>query len=55
MLDYGQFDHGPMKYHLGDWKEKIRSGQINQDLVIPADEDIPERLREFARYWGYLT
>jgi hypothetical protein len=54
MLDYGDYDHGPVKFQLGDWKEKIRSGQINSDIVVPGDDEIPELLRENAKFWGYL-
>jgi hypothetical protein len=54
MLDYGDFDHGPLVPRIGDWKKKIRSGRIDSELVLPNDDDIPPELREACRTWGYL-
>ena len=28
MLEYGKFDHGRYKAGLGDWADKIKTGQI---------------------------
>ena len=52
MLDYGTHDHGRYKVGLGDWKDKIKTGQV-QPPEPPPDE-IPEPLREIAARWGYL-
>jgi hypothetical protein len=52
MLDYGTHDHGRYKVGLGDWKDKIKTGQV-QPPEPPPDE-IPEPLREIAATWGYL-
>lgn len=54
MLDYGSVEHGPFMNRLGDWSDKIRSGQIQSDLKLPADEDVPTELRDISRAWGYL-
>jgi len=52
MLDYGQFDHGRFKVGLGDWADKIKTGQIQPPE--PPPEVVPEGLREIAAKWGYL-
>ena len=54
MLDYGRFEHGRMKAGLGDWAEKIKTGQIQAPEPPPAPEDVPPPLREVAAAWGYL-
>jgi hypothetical protein len=54
MLDYGSVEHGPFVNRLGDWSDKIRSGQIHSDVELPAAEDVPTELREMSRAWGYL-
>jgi hypothetical protein len=51
MLDYARFDHGAYKVGLGDWTEKIRSGEIQPATPPPAE--VPEALREVAAAWGY--
>jgi hypothetical protein len=55
MINYGSFDHGPFKPLIGDWSPKIQSGQIDTDIVLPSDDEIPEELRAACRSWGYLT
>jgi len=52
MLSYGTQDHGRYKIGLGDFKDKIKTGQI-QPADAPPDE-IPEPLRPIAATWGYL-
>ena len=52
MLDYGTHDHGRYKVGLGDWKDKIKTGQVQPPE--PPPEEIPEPLREIAATWGYL-
>jgi len=54
MLDYGEFDHGRFKAGLGDWSEKIKSGQIQPPEPLPAPEEIPPALREISEAWGYV-
>jgi hypothetical protein len=51
MLDYGRFDHGRFKPGLGDWKEKIKSGQIQPAAPPPAE--VPGELAELSAAWGY--
>jgi hypothetical protein len=53
MLEYGQFDHGRYKSGLGDYSEKIRSGQILPPE--PPPEQLPEPLREPCELWDYST
>ena len=53
MLDYGRFDHGKYTPGLGDWGERIRSGQIQPAPALPSDDEIPEALRAIAEAWGY--
>jgi LPS sulfotransferase NodH len=52
MLSYGEQDHGRYKVGLGDFKDKIKTGQV-QPADAPTDE-IPEPLRPIAATWGYL-
>ena len=54
MLDYGRQDHGRYKSGLGDWNEKIKSGQIQPPEPPPPLEEIPPQLREMCAKWGYL-
>ena len=50
MLEYDRFDHGRYKVGLGDWTEKIRSGEIQPAPPPPADT--PPELRELCATWG---
>jgi hypothetical protein len=54
MLEYGNFDHGRYKAGLGDWADKIKTGQIQPSEPPPAPEEIPPALREISERWGYL-
>ena len=54
MLEYGNFEHGRYKAGLGDWADKIKTGQIQPPEPPPAPEDIPPALREMTEKWGYL-
>ena len=54
MLDYGAFDHGRFRSGLGDWSEKIRSGEVQPARPLPAPEEIPPALREISEAWGYV-
>jgi LPS sulfotransferase NodH len=53
MLDYGQVDHGKHQPGLGDWGERIKSGEIHP-ARRPANDDVPELLLELCRAWGYV-
>jgi hypothetical protein len=55
MLDYGDKDHGRFRSGLGDWADKIKTGQVQPPEPLPAPEDVPEPLRDVAARWGYLT
>ena len=44
MLEYGRFDHGRMKPGLGDWKAKIKSGEVQ-----PADAAARRSRRSIRR------
>jgi hypothetical protein len=54
MTEYGRFNHGPIRRGIGDWSENIRSGRIQPHSPLPADEEVPEALREPALSWQYL-
>jgi hypothetical protein len=54
MLEYGKFSSGRFKAGLGDWKDNIRTGEIQPPKPLPAPEDVPEALRGIAAAWGYL-
>ncbi|MEV0223529.1 sulfotransferase [Streptomyces sp. NPDC050704] len=53
MLDYGKKDHGTFRPQLGDWSETIRSGRIQQARPADPTAELPPRLAELARSWGY--
>jgi Sulfotransferase family len=53
MLDYGRFDHGRMKPGLGDWKAKIKSGEVQQADAPPPLDEIHPSLHELCVAWGY--
>lgn len=52
MLDYG----GNQKFvkGVGDWSDNIRSGRVQKGRELPADDQVPGRLRPMSRRWGYL-
>lgn len=52
MLNYGRHQHGPFLYGVGDWSERIQSGQIQRPQTTP--EPTSPRLRDLCRRWGYL-
>lgn len=54
MLDYGRFDHGRYRIGLGDWAEKIRSGQVQPPEPPPPPDELPAALRPITAAWGYL-
>lgn len=53
MLDYGRFDHGRMKPGLGDWKAKIKSGEVQSAEPPPPPDEIHPSLLELCAAWGY--
>ena len=53
MLDYGRFDHGRMKPGLGDWKAKIKSGEVQAAEPPPSLDEIHPSLHELCVAWGY--
>jgi hypothetical protein len=53
MLSYRR-DEGNLKWGLGDWKDKIRTGQVVEARPLPGSQEVPERLRELCARWGYL-
>ncbi len=55
MLEYGKFDHGRLKAGLGDWKDKIRTGEVQPPEPLPPPREVPVALRESAVAWGYMT
>jgi hypothetical protein len=52
MLAYGKPD--VVTKGLGDWKDKIRSGQVQPGRALPRPEEIPDLLTGMCRTWGYL-
>lgn len=54
MLDYGRHRHRGLDAGLGDWKDKIRSGQVQSPTLPAPDAEIAPPLLEFARAWGYV-
>lgn len=54
MLDYGQAGHGDFVKGIGDWREKIRTGRVQPGRPLPSPDEIPERLRDISKAWGYL-
>ena len=53
MLDYGRFDHGRLRPGLGDWKDKIKSGAVQEAEPPPADADVHPLLQPLSVAWGY--
>ena len=55
MLDYGRQQHGRYRPGLGDWADKIKSGQVQPAAPLPAPAEIPPALRALSVAWGYLS
>ena len=53
MLQYGRKDHGEFVKGIGDWSEKIQSGEVQAGRPLPRPQDIPEELLPYAKAWGY--
>jgi hypothetical protein len=54
MVEYGAQGRGRFVRGLGDWTDKIKSGQIAPAPPDPLPADIPDELKETARLMGYL-
>jgi hypothetical protein len=54
MLDYAKNERGTFRPGLGDWTQKIRSGQIQAAKPLPDPADIPPQLKDICAAWGYL-
>ncbi|WP_329139934.1 sulfotransferase family protein [Streptomyces sp. NBC_00670] len=53
MLDYGSKDHGTFRPQLGDWSGTLKSGRVQRARPADPEAELPPRLRELARKWGY--
>ncbi|MFJ5260294.1 sulfotransferase family protein [Streptomyces sp. NPDC088387] len=53
MLDYGSKDHGTFRPQLGDWSSTIKSGRIQSARSADPAIELPPRLVELAKAWGY--
>ncbi|MEG3627065.1 sulfotransferase family protein [Streptomyces poriticola] len=53
MLDYGKKDNGRLIRGLGDWRENIRTGTVQQGRELPKDDEIAPELLPMCRTWGY--
>ncbi len=53
MLNYGQYDHGTFRPQLGDWSSTIKSGVIKTARQYDESTELPPRLAELAKIWGY--
>jgi LPS sulfotransferase NodH len=54
MLEYGERDGAQLQKGLGDWRDKIRTGSVQQGRPLPGDDEIPGLLRPMCKAWGYL-
>jgi hypothetical protein len=54
VVEYGSQDHGPLLSGMGDFAERIRAGRVLPDRPDPTTAEIPEDLRPFCRFLGYL-
>lgn len=54
MIEYGRFDHGPLKAGLGDWTDRIRSGRIQAPRHTSGAVPLSATLRNISGTWGYL-
>ena len=52
MVEYGNTDHGELRFGLGDWTEKIRAGSVQPPRPLPSLEMSAE-LRALAAELGY--
>ena len=54
MLEYGEGDHGRFRRGIGDFSDKLKSGQVQAPPPPPPASEVPEPLRPIAAAWGYL-
>lgn len=54
MLDYGRADHGPFRWGIGDYGERISAGKVLPGRARPSHADVPAQLRELCAELGYL-
>ena len=54
MVDYGRHDHGRFRPGLGDWADKIKTGQVQAAEPPPPLEEIAPELHDLCVAWGYL-
>jgi hypothetical protein len=52
MIRYGEQDHGPMVAGLGDWKDKIKTGEVQAARPVPSFR-LTDELQELAADLGY--
>jgi hypothetical protein len=52
MLDYGSGEHGRYRRGIGDFSDKLKSGQVQPPA--PPEGEVPAPLRGIAAAWGYL-
>lgn len=55
MIEYGESGHGSFGRGIGDWSERLQSGRVQPPLPVPAPSEIPARLLDIAKQWGYLS
>ena len=55
MLEYGKYSRGRFKAGLGDWKDNIRTGEVQPPKPLPTADEIPPELRRSPRAWGYAS
>nr|WP_241756059.1 sulfotransferase [Actinomadura sp. RB99] len=53
MLKYGRVSR-QFRYGIGDWGERIGSGRIQPLRPLPLPEEVPDRLHDWCRAWGYM-
>jgi hypothetical protein len=52
MIKYGEQDHGPVVAGLGDWKDKILTGEVQAARPVPSFQ-LTGELKELAADLGY--
>jgi hypothetical protein len=53
MCDYGRVDPGPLRFGIGDFGDKIRSGRIQPRPAPPSTDPLPAQLRDLCCGLGY--
>jgi hypothetical protein len=53
MCDYGRTGPGPLRFGIGDFGDKIRSGRIQPGAAPPPTDPLPGQLRDLCRHLGY--